>query len=357
MDLTQNLTVSSKGDLKQPFRNYVKNPVTIDAIALTTPRIVDTLEGPVKANAGDILIHGVDGEYYPCNPQTFAETYERLKAHVSDDRETPQETLQALTLQEGMPQKTHLGWQRYQSRPVHVKAAPIKERLEIETQRGTLIGDAGDMLIRRSDTDIYPCKPDIFAKTYKRDAGQDCFEIFNPDIHLINSLTELSPEFLDGTCLAGIVTGFSRACICVWIHYTSTAPVVYRELRLSHAPSEMQANAIMKHNTEPSAVAFYAHDSAAQENHLKAFRKHGLPVKGFTKRNVASPRYLEMLAERLEDEKLLFCKDACIQTESLQFDGKPASLIEELQTPPIHNRNGILALITAIEVYRNLAVL
>lgn len=331
-------------DLTQfDWSTYRKNPVTIDAIKLTAPRVIETLEGTVTANVGDMLICGTESEYYPCTPQTFAETYERLKAHVADSQ-TPQETLQEM--------HTTIGWQRYRSRPVHVKAAPIKERLEIETQRGTLIGDAGDMLIRRSDTDIYPCKPEIFAKTYKRDAGQDCFEIFNPDIHLVDTLTELSPEFLDGNCLAGITTGFSRSCICVWIHYTSSGPVVYRELRLSHAPSEMHAIAIMKHNTEPSAIAFYAHASTAQERHLRDYRKYGLPVKDFTKRNVASPRYLETLLEWLEDEQLLICKDACIQTEPLQCDDKPASLIEELQTPPVHNRNGILALLTAIVAFR-----
>ena len=338
-------------DLTQyTFYNYRKNPVTIDAIALTAPQVIDTLEGPAKANAGDMLIQGTDGEYYPCNPKTFAETYERLKAHVSD-RETPI----------GSDGETPIGWQRYRSRPVHVKAAPIQKRLEIATQRGTLIGDAGDMLIKRSDTDIYPCKPDIFAKTYKRDAGQDCFERFNPDIHTLNTLTELSPASRDGTCLAGIVTGFSTATRCIWIHYTSSLPIVYRELHLRNAPSEHIANVILKHNTEPSAVAFYAHASAAQEQQLHKLRAHGLPVKDFTKRNVASPYYLEMLAERLEDEKLLICKDA-LQTEaSCNADGEseylPASLIEEFQTPPVENRNGILALITAIETFRHIAVL
>jgi len=35
-----------------------------------------TLEGPLMAAIGDWIIRGVKGEFYPCKPDIFAETYE-----------------------------------------------------------------------------------------------------------------------------------------------------------------------------------------------------------------------------------------------------------------------------------------
>lgn len=37
---------------------------------------IDTLEGPIGASAGDWVVRGVAGEFYPCKPAIFAETYE-----------------------------------------------------------------------------------------------------------------------------------------------------------------------------------------------------------------------------------------------------------------------------------------
>lgn len=37
---------------------------------------VVTLEGVMKANPGDYIIRGVRGEFYPCKPDIFAQTYE-----------------------------------------------------------------------------------------------------------------------------------------------------------------------------------------------------------------------------------------------------------------------------------------
>lgn len=38
--------------------------------------IATTLEGPLVASPGDWIIRGVKGEFYPCKPDIFAETYE-----------------------------------------------------------------------------------------------------------------------------------------------------------------------------------------------------------------------------------------------------------------------------------------
>lgn len=37
---------------------------------------IDTLEGTMEAQKGDYIIRGVKGEYYPCKPDVFRQTYE-----------------------------------------------------------------------------------------------------------------------------------------------------------------------------------------------------------------------------------------------------------------------------------------
>jgi hypothetical protein len=42
-----------------------------------------TLEGVMRASKGDWIIRGIKGEFYPCKPDIFTATYER----VEDDRQ------------------------------------------------------------------------------------------------------------------------------------------------------------------------------------------------------------------------------------------------------------------------------
>lgn len=37
---------------------------------------IETLEGEVTATEGDYIIKGVKGEFYPCKPDIFEQTYE-----------------------------------------------------------------------------------------------------------------------------------------------------------------------------------------------------------------------------------------------------------------------------------------
>ena len=82
---------------------YKKKPVVIDAYefdmdmwlieivtfggSITYPMVgmspdttnsptITTLEGNMKVSNGDFIIKGVQGEYYPCKPDIFYETYE-----------------------------------------------------------------------------------------------------------------------------------------------------------------------------------------------------------------------------------------------------------------------------------------
>ena len=55
---------------------FRKKPVVIDAVRLTRPVTIETLEGNMRGEVGDWLITGVKGEQYPCKPDVFAQTYE-----------------------------------------------------------------------------------------------------------------------------------------------------------------------------------------------------------------------------------------------------------------------------------------
>ena len=41
--------------------------------------IIPTLEGNMSATPGDWIIKGVRGEFYPCKPDIFAQTYEQAE--------------------------------------------------------------------------------------------------------------------------------------------------------------------------------------------------------------------------------------------------------------------------------------
>lgn len=49
--------------------------LTIDS---TMDIVVYTLEGDMKASIGDWLIKGIKGEYYPCKPDIFLATYQKV---------------------------------------------------------------------------------------------------------------------------------------------------------------------------------------------------------------------------------------------------------------------------------------
>ena len=74
---------------------YKKKPVVIEAIRFIGSNyeeirefigenalcsdlsiVIPTLEGDMVAQKGDYIIKGVQGEFYPCKPDIFTETYE-----------------------------------------------------------------------------------------------------------------------------------------------------------------------------------------------------------------------------------------------------------------------------------------
>lgn len=56
------------------------DPVRIDYADLDNPILkIETLEGVMVATEGDYIIKGVQGEFYPCKPAIFSETYEEIE--------------------------------------------------------------------------------------------------------------------------------------------------------------------------------------------------------------------------------------------------------------------------------------
>lgn len=46
---------------------------------------ISTLEGAMRVMPGDYIIRGIRGEYYPCKPDIFVETYEPVNPVETDD--------------------------------------------------------------------------------------------------------------------------------------------------------------------------------------------------------------------------------------------------------------------------------
>ena len=90
------------------MEKYRKKPVVIEAVQLTrathaavvsqivaagyntstfskppmravTGIVIKTLEGDMEASFGDFIIKGVNGEFYPCKPDIFEKTYEKVE--------------------------------------------------------------------------------------------------------------------------------------------------------------------------------------------------------------------------------------------------------------------------------------
>lgn len=57
----------------------------IDDIRAAGGITIKTLEGNMLAKFGDYIIKGINGEFYPCKPDIFAQTYEEVKPEEQPD--------------------------------------------------------------------------------------------------------------------------------------------------------------------------------------------------------------------------------------------------------------------------------
>lgn len=99
-------------DLSKGPQEYVKKPVVVEAIKFTRNNwdevceftkgaashmiiercingkcwcTIHTLEGDHTAMEGDYIIKGVKGEFYPCKPDIFEQTYEEWSPYMNND--------------------------------------------------------------------------------------------------------------------------------------------------------------------------------------------------------------------------------------------------------------------------------
>lgn len=59
----------------QQFVGLANNNV----LAVSDGVLINTLEGTMKASIGDWIIKGIQGEFYPCKPDIFEKTYEKVE--------------------------------------------------------------------------------------------------------------------------------------------------------------------------------------------------------------------------------------------------------------------------------------
>ena len=60
---------------------YRKKPIIVEAYQTDKIMYIDTLEGRMKAEKGDWIITGVNGEQYPCKPDIFEKSYGRVESN------------------------------------------------------------------------------------------------------------------------------------------------------------------------------------------------------------------------------------------------------------------------------------
>ena len=52
--------------------------IPVSITAFDSHMVIHTLEGDMRADLGDWIIKGVQGEFYPCKPDIFEATYESV---------------------------------------------------------------------------------------------------------------------------------------------------------------------------------------------------------------------------------------------------------------------------------------
>lgn len=61
--------------------NFMENEtMRVDYSVYGRPAVlIETLEGTMRADVGDYIIKGINGEFYPCKPDIFKKTYEEVE--------------------------------------------------------------------------------------------------------------------------------------------------------------------------------------------------------------------------------------------------------------------------------------
>jgi len=58
---------------------YRKKPIVVEAERTDKTVVIHTLEGDMTASPGDYILTGINGDKYPCKPDTFERIYEPVE--------------------------------------------------------------------------------------------------------------------------------------------------------------------------------------------------------------------------------------------------------------------------------------
>lgn len=77
------LTNNTKTD--EPMTTY-EDSFYIDHNKVYGGLVIRTLEGEHLASVGDYIIKGIKGEFYPCKPDIFEMTYEKVNDFINSEK-------------------------------------------------------------------------------------------------------------------------------------------------------------------------------------------------------------------------------------------------------------------------------
>lgn len=66
------------------IERFVNDYSTLNYDEVANKYYVKTLEGQLYVDIGDYIIKGIKGEFYPCKPDIFKETYERVEVEADE---------------------------------------------------------------------------------------------------------------------------------------------------------------------------------------------------------------------------------------------------------------------------------
>lgn len=61
------------------LNKWSNHQVKVDITSYQSRVVIPTLEGDLEVSIGDYVIKGVQGKFYPCKPDIFEATYEKVE--------------------------------------------------------------------------------------------------------------------------------------------------------------------------------------------------------------------------------------------------------------------------------------
>lgn len=83
----------TSGELKN-----IKIPRCIDGVMTGEIKTLESGHGTHIATENDFIIKGVDGEFYPCKPDIFKKTYEKVVSKINYTKKSKEKAIELLTI-------------------------------------------------------------------------------------------------------------------------------------------------------------------------------------------------------------------------------------------------------------------